>query len=294
MPEITTDEFTLELYDKAADTIRERVTTIPSVGFILGSGLNGLANEIEDAVIIPYSEIPHFPISTVKGHAGRLVIGRLAGAAVCVMQGRFHFYEGYSMQQTVFPVRVMARLGLRQLIVTNAAGGVNPDFSVGDLMLIEDHLNFPGMAGNNPLRGPNLDEFGTRFPAANRTYTRGLMDLAEEVAAEKEITLRRGVYAMIAGPNFETPAEIRMLRILGADSVGMSTVPETLVAHHAGLEVLAVSTITNMAIDDPQSVDQPTHEEVAEAGAIIVPRLSMLLKGVLRRLVPDDDSPMDS
>jgi purine-nucleoside phosphorylase len=284
MPEVSTGEFTLELYDKAADTIREKISTVPSVGLILGSGLNGLAEEIENAVIIPYSDIPHFPISTVKGHAGRLVIGELAGVNVCVMQGRFHFYEGYSMQQTVFPVRVMARLGLRQLIITNAAGGVNPDFSVGDLMLIEDHLNFPGMAGNNPLRGPNLDDFGPRFPAANRTYTRALMDLAEEVAAENSIKLRRGVYAMIAGPNFETPAEIRMLRTLGADSVGMSTVPETLVAHHAGLDVLAISTITNMAIDDLKSVDQPTHEEVAEAGAIIVPRLSALLTALLQRL----------
>jgi purine-nucleoside phosphorylase len=284
MPEVSTGEFTLELYDKAADSIREKISTVPSVGLILGSGLNGLAEEIENAVIISYSDIPHFPISTVKGHAGRLVIGELAGVNVCVMQGRFHFYEGYSMQQTAFPVRVMARLGLRQLIITNAAGGVNPDFSVGDLMLIEDHLNFPGMAGNNPLRGPNLDDFGPRFPAANRTYTRALMDLAEEVAAENSIKLRRGVYAMIAGPNFETPAEIRMLRTLGADSVGMSTVPETLVAHHAGLDVLAISTITNMAIDDLKSVDQPTHEEVAEAGAIIVPRLSALLTALLQRL----------
>jgi purine-nucleoside phosphorylase len=277
-------EFFIAMYDAAADAIREKVSVVPTVGLILGSGLNSLADAVEDATIIPYGDIPHFPISTVRGHAGRLVIGRLAGVDVCVMQGRFHFYEGYSMQQTVFPVRVMARLGLRQLIITNAAGGVNPNFAVGDLMLIEDHLNLPGMAGHNPLRGPNLDEFGPRFPAANRTYTRALIDLAEEVAAEEGIALQRGVYAMIAGPNFETPAEIRMLRTLGADSVGMSTVPETLVAHHAGLDVLAISTITNMAIDNLASVDQPTHEEVAEAGALIVPRLSALLTALLSRL----------
>ena len=277
-------EFCLAMYDAAADAIREKVSVVPTVGLILGSGLNSLADAVEDATIIPYGDIPHFPISTVRGHAGRLVIGRLAGVDVCVMQGRFHFYEGYSMQQTVFSVRVMARLGLRQLIITNAAGGVNPNFAVGDLMLIEDHLNLPGMAGHNPLHGPDLDEFGPRFPAANRTYTRALMDLAEEVAAEEGIALQRGVYAMIAGPNFETPAEIRMLRTLGADSVGMSTVPETLVAHHAGLDVLAISTITNMAIDNLASVEQPTHEEVAEAGAIIVPRLSALLTALLSRL----------
>lgn len=277
-------EYSIAMYDAAADAIREKISVVPTVGLILGSGLNSLADAVEHAVIIPYGDIPHFPVSTVRGHAGRLVIGELAGVAVCVMQGRFHFYEGYSMQQTVFPIRVMARLGLRQLIITNAAGGVNPNFAVGDLMLIEDHLNLPGMAGHNPLRGPNLEEFGPRFPAANRTYTRTLMDLAEEVAAEEGIALQRGVYAMIAGPNFETPAEIRMLRTLGADSVGMSTVPETLVAHHAGLDVLAISTITNMAIDNLASVDQPTHEEVAEAGAIIVPRLSALLKAILVRL----------
>ncbi len=284
MSELNASNFTVDMYDKAADAIRDRISVVPDVGLILGSGLNGLADSVENAVLIPYRDIPHFPISTVKGHAGQLVIGELAGVGVCVMQGRFHFYEGYTMQQTVFPVRVMARLGVRQLIITNAAGGVNPDFRVGDLMLIEDHLNFPGMAGHNPLRGPDLEEFGVRFPAANRTYTRELMNLAEEVAAENGTTLHRGVYAMIAGPNFETPAEIRMLRTLGADAVGMSTVPETLVAHHAGLEVLAISTITNIAIDDLRSVDQPTHEEVAEAGAIIVPRLSTLLKGFLRRM----------
>lgn len=288
-------EFTIDMYDRAADVIRERAAIRPTVGLILGSGLNSLADTVENAVRIPYGDIPHFPISTVEGHAGRLVVGELAGVPVCVMQGRLHFYEGYSMQQTVFPIRVMARLGVKRLLITNAAGGINPDFTVGDLMLIEDHLNLPGMAGYNPLRGPNLEEFGPRFPAANRTYTRTLMDMAEDAAAENGLVLHRGVYAMIAGPNFETPAEIRFLRALGADTVGMSTVPETLVAHHAGLDVLAISTITNMAIDDLKSADQPTHEEVAKAGAIIVPRLSTLLTGILQRLAPDGtDRPVGS
>lgn len=276
-------EFTVSHYDEAADFIRSHIDEIPEVGLILGSGLNNLADAAQDTVNFPYNAIPHFPQSTVAGHAGRMVIGTLAGARVCIMQGRFHYYEGYSMQQTVLPVRVMARLGVPSVIITNAAGGINPSFQVGDLMLIEDHINFPGLAGNNPLRGANLEAFGPRFPAANRTYTRDLMNLALEVAKDSGIELHRGVYAMIGGPNFETPAEIRLLRLLGADSVGMSTVPETLVAHHAGMKVLAISTITNMTIDNLDSLAEPTHEEVAEAGAIIVPRLSELLKGVLRQ-----------
>lgn len=277
-------QITLELYDETAAFIQTRIAVRPAIGLILGSGLNELADTVENAVILPYGDIPHFPESTVAGHAGRLVFGQLAGVDVCVMQGRFHFYEGYTMQQTAFPVRVMARLGIRRLIVTNAAGGIKPAFEVGDLMLIEDHINFPGMAGNNPLRGPNLEAFGPRFPAANRTYTRSLIEIADAAAAEQGLALHRGVYVMIGGPNFETPAEIRLLRLLGADAVGMSTVPETLVAHHAGMEVLAISTITNVAIDNLASVAEPTHEEVAQAGAIIVPRLSRLLTGVLGRM----------
>jgi purine-nucleoside phosphorylase len=220
----------------------------------------------------------------VDGHAGRLVIGRLAGVTVCIMQGRLHFYEGYSMAQVTLPVRVFQRLGIRTLILTNAAGGLNPAFSVGDLMLIEDSINFPGMAGFNPLRGANLEEFGTRFPAANRVYTRELRALAAEVAAELGIPVQRGVYALLAGPNFESPAEIRMWRTLGADVVGMSTVPEALVAHHAGLQVLAISTVTNMAIDEVDAEGEPTHEEVVAAGSLIVPRLTALLPALLARL----------
>ncbi|RIK34217.1 MAG: purine-nucleoside phosphorylase, partial [Chloroflexi bacterium] len=239
-------EFEVYHYDEAADRILRQTRHRPTLGLILGSGLGSLADAVESPTVVDYADIPHFPLSTVPGHSGRLVIGQLAGAPVCVMQGRFHYYEGYSLQQTTLPVRVMQRMGVRTLILTNAAGGLNPAFAVGDLMLVEDHINFVGMAGNNPLRGPNLDAFGPRFPAANRTYSKHLRDLALEVAARRGLTLQRGVYIMLAGPNFETPAEIRMLRILGGDAVGMSTVPEALVAHHAGMDVLAISTITNL------------------------------------------------
>lgn len=279
-------EFEVYHYDEAADRILRQTRHRPTLGLILGSGLGSLADAVESPTVVDYADIPHFPLSTVPGHSGRLVIGQLAGAPVCVMQGRFHYYEGYSLQQTTLPVRVMQRMGVRTLILTNAAGGLNPAFAVGDLMLVEDHINFMGMAGNNPLRGPNLDAFGPRFPAANRTYSKHLRDLALEVAARRGLTLQRGVYIMLAGPNFETPAEIRMLRILGGDAVGMSTVPEALVAHHAGMDVLAISTITNLTIDALDAAHEPSHEEVQEAGKIIVPRLSDLLLGVVARLAP--------
>lgn len=277
-------EFEVYHYDEAAEHILRQSRHRPTVGLVLGSGLSGLADAVESPAVIDYADIPHFPLSTVPGHAGRLVIGQLAGTPVCVMQGRFHYYEGYSLQQTTLPVRVMQRMGVRTVILTNAAGGLNPAFAVGDLMLIEDHINFVGMAGNNPLRGPNLDAFGPRFPAANRTYSKRLRDLALAVAASRGLALRSGVYIMLAGPNFETPAEIRMLRALGGDAVGMSTVSEALVAHHAGMEVLAISTITNTTIDVIDAAHEPSHEEVQEAGKIIVPRLSDLLLGVVAKL----------
>ncbi len=276
--------FTLADYDEAAQSILARTSHLPRVGLILGSGLSPLANQVAETESIPYAEIPYFPVSTVAGHAGRLVIGELAGVSVCVMQGRFHYYEGYSLQQVTLPVRVMQRMGIETLIVTNAAGGLNPDFSVGDLMLIEDHINFLGMTGANPLMGPNLEAFGTRFPPANRIYTPALRELADQVAADHQIDLQHGVYVVLSGPNFETAAEVRMLRSWGADAVGMSTVPETLVAHHAGMEVLGISTITNIAIDDLNAADEPTHEDVTEAGQIIVPKLVRLLMGVLGKM----------
>lgn len=277
-------EFTLAQYDEAAQFIRNQTHHRPTIGLVLGSGLGPLADEITAADKIPYSAVPHFPVSTVAGHAGRLVIGQLAGATVCAMQGRFHFYEGYSLAQVTLPVRVMQRLGINTLILTNAAGGVNRTFQVGDIMLMEDHINFVGMAGHNPLIGPNQEEFGTRFPPMNRTYTKRLRQVAQQVAAQQGMQLQRGVYLWLAGPNFESPAEIRMAQIIGADAVGMSTVPEAIVAHHAGLEVLALSTITNICIDEVDAEGEPTHEEVNAAGKIIVPRLTKLLLGILAEL----------
>jgi purine-nucleoside phosphorylase len=279
--------FTLTHYDEAAAYIRSRTRHTPTIGLVLGSGLGPLAEQIEAADKIPYGDIPHFPVSTVHGHAGQLVIGQLAGATVCAMQGRFHFYEGYSLQQVTLPVRVMKRLGINTLILTNAAGGVNPNFAVGDIMVMNDHINFVGMTGNNPLMGPNLEAFGTRFPPLNRAYTRRLRQLTAAVAAEQGMSLQQGVYTWLSGPNFETPAEIRMLRMLGTDAVGMSTVPEAIVAHHAGMEVLALSTITNVCIDALDADNEPTHEEVNAAGKIIVPRLTQLLIGVLGKLAAE-------
>jgi purine-nucleoside phosphorylase len=281
------DEFlTRGEFDEAANFIRSRTHHAPQIGLILGSGLSPLAEEVEGADIIPYNEIPQFPVSTIEGHAGRLVIGQLAGQTVMVMQGRTHYYEGYSMQRITLPVRVMQILGIHILFVTNAAGGINPGFRPGDLMLITDHINLIGMAGLNPLRGPNLDEFGPRFPDMSRVYDPTLQDVARRVAASLGFALREGVYVCLAGPSFETPADIHFLRAVGADAVGMSTVPEVTVARHGGMRVLGVSGISNVAITDPGERRQTTHEEVLEAGKAIVPKLIGLLKGVLRELPP--------
>lgn len=277
-------EYTLQFYDDAAQYILHRTRHRPTLGLVLGSGLSPLADAINAADTIAYEEIPHFPVSTVQGHTGRMVLGELAGVTVCAMQGRFHYYEGYSLQLVTLPIRVMHRLGVDTVILTNAAGGINQGFAVGDLMVIEDHVNFPGLAGQNPLRGPNLESFGTRFPPANRTYTRTLRDLALARGTALGLPMRRGVYAMVGGPNFETPAEIRLLRLLGVDAVGMSTVPEALVARHAGMNVLAVSTITNICVDRVDADEEPTHEEVNAAGKIIVPRLMQLLLDLIGRM----------
>jgi len=277
-------QFSIDEYDAATTYIRTRIPQQPTVGLILGSGLSPLAEAIEEGVRIPYAHIPHFPVSTVEGHTGQLVIGQLAGVQVCAMQGRFHFYEGYTPQQITFPVRVMQRLGAGTLILTNAAGGLNPAFRSGDLMLIEDHLNFVGMTGNHPLYGPNLDAFGLRFPSMTRVYAPRLRSLLLETAAELAIPVRQGVYAMVSGPSFETPAEVRYLRAVGADAVGMSTAPEATVGHHAGMEVLGISSITNVAVDTVDSDADTSHTEVLETGAEIVPQLTRLLVGVLRKM----------
>ena len=276
--------FTQAQFREAAEAIRGRTAHQPQVGLILGSGLNPLADQVADADRIPYADIPHFPVSTVPGHVSRLVIGRLAGQTVLIMQGRTHAYEGLSLQRVTFPVRVMRELGIHTLIVTNAAGGINPDYRAGDLMLIRDHIGLMAMTGGNPLWGPNDDLLGPRFPAMNRAYDPELRRLARKVAAELDIELREGVYVGLGGPTFETPAEVRLLRLLGADATGMSTVPEVIVARHMGLRVLAFSGISNVAIADPDSEEQANHEEVLEAGRRLVPRLMTLLCAVLARL----------
>ena len=277
-----TPYITIEQIDQAAGAVRTRTSYHPRVGLILGSGLNELADSVQKADIIPYADLPNWPISTVQGHAGRLVIGELEGQTVLVMQGRIHFYEGYGMSQITLPVRVMQRLGLEMLIVTNAAGGVNDNFEPGDVMLITDNLNLMGMTGANPLMGPNIDELGPRFPDMSQAYDRELMEIARKVAASVNIQLREGVYCGLSGPSFEGPADLRFLHMIGADAVGMSTVPEVIVARHGGMRVLGFSGISNKANLDGSAVT--THEEVIEAGRTISPKIETIIRGVLRSL----------
>jgi len=277
------EEFiTLAQIDEATDAVRRRISVVPKVGIILGSGLGDLAEAVENAAIISTIDVPHWPQSTVEGHKGRLVIGKLAGQSVLVMQGRIHFYEGYSMQQVTLPVRVMQRLGAKYLIVTNAAGAINPDYLPGDLMLITDHINLVGISGFNPLRGPNLDELGPRFPDMSEPYDHQLLNMAREIAQENQIPVREGVYVGLSGPSYESPADLRFLRVIGADAVGMSTVPEVIVAKHGGMRVLGISGISNKANLDGSTVT--THQEVLEAGRIMVPKLKTIVLGVLERL----------
>ncbi|PTX50879.1 purine-nucleoside phosphorylase [Melghirimyces profundicolus] len=262
---------------EAAEAIRGRSDRRPKIGLVLGSGLGILAEEIEEATSIPYGEIPHFPVSTVEGHAGKLVLGTLETQPVVAMQGRFHFYEGYRMQEVTFPIRVMKELGVDILLVTNAAGGINTDFEAGDLMLIQDHLN---LMFTNPLIGPNHPEWGVRFPDMSEAYDSTYRQLAKRVAETRGLSLREGVYAGLTGPSYETPAEIRMLRRMGADAVGMSTVPEVMVARHAGIRVLGISCISNMAAG---ILPQPlSHEEVMETAERVKPRFIELVKGIVR------------
>lgn len=275
---------TLDKINQTVEFVRRQTRHKPTVGMILGSGLSPLADEIQDADYISYDRIPNFPVSTVSGHGGRIALGLLEGQSVLTMQGRAHYYEGYSMAQATLPVRVMRMLGVSVLIVTNAAGGLNPEWQAGDLMLITDHINLVGMTGANPLRGPNLETFGPRFPDMGQAYDLPLQQLAREVAEKESILLREGVYIGLAGPNFETPAELRFLRAIGADAVGMSTVAEVTVARHAGMRVLGLSSISNIVVYDPSQGDVPSHEEVLEAGKQIVPKLTAILRGVLQRL----------
>ncbi|MTI60798.1 MAG: purine-nucleoside phosphorylase [Firmicutes bacterium] len=260
---------------RITEIIKQKLTEKPQIGLILGSGLGKLANEIEEQRVFKYQDIPDFPVSTVPGHAGRLIAGRLEGKAVIAMQGRFHFYEGYTMKQIILPVLVMKLLGIETLIVTNAAGGVNKDFNPGEFMLISDHIN---MMGTNPLIGQNFEEFGPRFPDMSEAYNKGLLKLARETAEQLGITAREGVYAAVTGPSFETPAEIRFFANNGVDAVGMSTVPEVIAARHMGVNVLGVSCITNMAAG---ILAQPlSHEEVIETTEKVKENFVSLIKGI--------------
>lgn len=265
--------------NESAKYILERTKFEPEIGLILGSGLGAIADQIENAEFYPYDEIPNFPVSTVQGHAGRLVIGELEGKKVIAMQGRFHYYEGYHMNEVTFPVRVMKLLGIKKLIVTNAAGAVNTEYTPGDLMLIKDHLN---LSGDNPLIGKNLESFGTRFPDMSDPYNKELRAKAKEIASKVNIKLQEGVYACMSGPTYETPAEVRMVRILGGDAVGMSTAPEVIVANHSGIKVIGISCMTNMAAG---ILDQPlNHQEVMETSEIAREKFIKLMKNIIKEI----------
>ncbi len=281
MPESETESAFHEA-ERAAAFIRGRTTLQPQIGIVLGTGLGGFAAHLSDAVAIPYAEIPHFPRPTIEGHAGRLVLGSFAGVPLAVMQGRVHAYEGYTPRQVIYPVRVLSRLGIRTLVITNAAGGIRTDFASGQLVLISDHINF---TGQNPLAGPNEARLGERFCDMSDAYSRRLRALAHCAAESEGFTLREGVYLGLTGPSFETPAEIRAFRTLGADLVGMSTVHEVIAARHLGMEVLGFSSVTNMAagvLGSPDQVEPINHAEVLEIGR----RVQQTLTRVLAALVP--------
>jgi len=263
----------------ASEAIRARTKIEPRLAVILGTGLGALADEIQAETVIPYEEIPDFPVPTVESHSGRLLLGHLSGQPVVAMQGRFHRYEGYTMSQVTFPVRVMRNLGADILIVSNACGGMNPMWDVGDLMMIADHIN---LLDDNPLIGPNLDELGTRFPDMSEPYDLGLQRLALDVAKDEKITLRRGVYVAVSGPNLETRAEYRFLRLIGADVVGMSTVPEVIVAVHGGMKVLGVSIITDRCL--PDALKPASVEEIIKVAGEAEPKMTQLIKSVVARL----------
>ena len=270
-------------FHEAVKVIRQVIDVQPKVAIILGSGLNSLADTVESAIQLHFSEIPHFPVSTVEGHQGRLVMGTLEDVPVIVMQGRTHYYEGYGMGQIGLPIRVMRLLGVEDLIVTNASGGLNMTYRPGEIMIIRDHINLIGMAGLSPLRGPNLSEFGPRFPSMNDAYDPDLRKIAHKVALESGIPCHSGVYISLAGPNFESPADVRFLRLIGADAVSMSTVPEVITARHSGMRVLGLAGISNSLVGE-EGAPAPDHEEVLEAGATLVPRLETIIRGVLRLL----------
>ncbi|AEH50985.1 purine-nucleoside phosphorylase [Pseudothermotoga thermarum] len=264
---------------KAVEYLKEKINVQPKIAIILGSGLGGIAKALENPVVIKYSEIPGFPVSTAPGHKGELLFGKLSGKDVMLMNGRFHYYEGYSMRDVTFPIRVMQLLGVKYLFITNAAGGLNPTFDVGKPMIIVDHINF---MGDNPLIGPNVDEWGPRFPDMSEPYNKELIKLAEKVAQEEGIEVYKGVYVAVAGPNFETRAELKMLRNFGADAVGMSTVPEVIVACHAGIKVLGISAITDRAV--PEDLKPLTAEEVLKIAEKTGEKIARIIMGVVKLL----------
>lgn len=271
----------IEQVTKARAALASRITLVPRVGLILGSGLSGLADELTHSSVIPYSDIPGFGQPSVAGHPGTLVVGQLEEQAIAALCGRFHFYEGYSMQQVTFPVRLLHALGCTILILTNAAGALHPDWQVGDIMCITDQIFLPGMAGFHPLRGVNDEHLGERFPPMLGAFDAQLIDLARATADVQGITLRQGVYAMVSGPSFESAAELRMLRLWGADAVGMSTAPEVVVARQVGQSVLGLSLITNLALPEGMPAN---HHEVLEAGVVARPKFAALLRGILASL----------
>jgi len=264
---------------EATEFVKANIPHHPRIGLQIGTGLGDSADGMEDVVSIDYKDIPHFAVSTVPTHHGRLLCGDVAGKAIIAMQGRFHYYEGYSMQEITLPVRVMQRLGVKTLIVSNAAGGINPGFDVGDIMIITDHIN---LTGNNPLIGPNVDEWGPRFPDMSRVYDRSLIKLAEETAIEKNIRVQKGVYVGLAGPSLETGAEIRFLKTIGVDSVGLSTVPEVIAAVHGGMAILGLSVITNMNL--PDDFKPALVEDIISAAQEAAPRLQTIIRGVIEKL----------
>ena len=265
---------------KVTSTYIQKVTGFNAeIGIILGTGLGGLVDEIEIIQILKYADIPNFPVSTVDGHKGQLIFGKLGGKNIMALQGRFHFYEGYTMKEVTFPVRVMKDLGVKTLFVSNASGGLNPGFNVGDLMMITDHIN---MFGDNPLRGTNIPELGARFPDMSMAYDLHLRNLARKISLKNEIELREGVYVGVPGPTFETPSEYKMVRILGGDAIGMSTVPEVIVARHMGMSVFGISIITDSGV--PGEIVEISHEEVQEVAMKAEPKMSLIIRELIALL----------
>jgi purine-nucleoside phosphorylase len=266
----------LDQIKKTTAFIQSKISSAPKIGIILGSGLGNLVTEIEIEDVLPYEDIPNFPLSTVEGHSGKLIFGKLSGKNVVAMQGRFHYYEGYDLKQVTFPVRVMKQLGIQQLIVSNAAGGVNPDFEIGDLMIINDHINF---FNSNPLVGKNYEELGPRFPDMSEVYDKQLIRKAKQIAKDNTIKVQEGVYLGLTGPTFETPAEYKMIRVIGADAVGMSTVPEIIVARHMNLPCFAISIITDLGV--PGKIVKITLEEVLRVAAQSEKKMTVIIKKML-------------